>query len=82
LANVPGSAHGLRKARATFAAERGATESELEAMFGWRGGRMAAHYTQKANRAKLALEAAEKINAERPANIYSRTKVSGAGDSQ
>lgn len=42
-AGVKGSAHGLRKARATVAAERGATVNELDAMFGWRGGKMAAH---------------------------------------
>ena len=32
------SAHGLRKAAATRAAETGATERELEAIFGWSGG--------------------------------------------
>jgi integrase len=37
-ANVPGSAHGLRKAGATRAANNGATEAQLEAIFGWRGG--------------------------------------------
>ena len=35
------SAHGLRKAAATRAAEHGATEAELAAIFGWSGGRMA-----------------------------------------
>jgi integrase len=35
------SAHGLRKAAATRAAENGATERELEAIFGWSGGRLA-----------------------------------------
>ena len=48
------SAHGLRKAGAVRAAEAGATESELEAMFGWRGGKMASHYTRMANRKKLS----------------------------
>jgi integrase len=43
------SAHGLRKAAATRAAERGATEAELEAIFGWSGGRMASLYTRAAN---------------------------------
>jgi integrase len=32
------SAHGMRKAAATRAAENGATERELEAIFGWSGG--------------------------------------------
>jgi hypothetical protein len=44
------SAHGLRKAAATVAAENGATEAEL----GWTDRRMASHYTKKANRKKLA----------------------------
>ena len=43
------SAHGLRKAAATRAAENGATERELEAIFGWSGGRMATLYTRSAN---------------------------------
>jgi integrase len=48
------SAHGLRKAGATFAAENGATDSQLKAMFGWRSAKMAAHYTRKAEQKKLA----------------------------
>jgi integrase len=44
-AGVPGSAHGLRKAGATRAANNGATEAQLEAIFGWRGGGMASLYT-------------------------------------
>ncbi|AZO76312.1 hypothetical protein BLM15_00915 [Bosea sp. Tri-49] len=59
--NVKGSAHGLRKAGATRAAEQGASESELEAIFGWRGGRMASLYTRKANRERLAKHAASKL---------------------
>ncbi len=54
-AGVPGSAHGLRKAGATRAAENGATERELNAIFGWIGNKMASHYTQTADRAKQAM---------------------------
>jgi len=61
-AGVPGTAHGLRKAGATHAAEHGFTEAELEAWFGWSGGRMASLYTRKANRGKLAVAAARKLN--------------------
>lgn len=61
-AGVNKSAHGVRKIAATIAVENGATEAELEAIFGWSGGRMAAHYTRTANRAKLAKQAAEKLN--------------------
>lgn len=61
-AGVPGSAHGLRKAGATRAANNGATEAELEAIFGWRGGRMASLYTRSADRARLAKEAMRKLS--------------------
>jgi integrase len=48
------SAHGLRKAGATIAAENGATEHQLMAIFGWVDPKMAARYTQGARRRKLA----------------------------
>ena len=54
------SAHGLRKASATIAAESGATESELNAMFGWSGYQMAQLYTKKADRRRLAARALAK----------------------
>jgi hypothetical protein len=54
-------AHGLRKNAATRAAENDATEAELEAMFGWRGGRMASLYTRAANRERLAIGAGDKL---------------------
>jgi len=38
-------------------AESGATVAQLEAIFGWRGGRMASLYTEAANRKTLALDA-------------------------
>lgn len=60
-AGVEKSAHGVRKIAATIAAENGATEAEMDAIFGWTGGRMAAHYTRQANRARLAKNAAEKL---------------------
>jgi integrase len=56
------SSHGMRKAAATRAAERGATERELEAIFGWVGGRMATHYTRSANRSRLAAGAIDKLD--------------------
>jgi integrase len=61
-AGVQKSAHGVRKIAATIAAENGATERELEAIFGWSGGRMAAHYTREAERAKLAAGAMSKLD--------------------
>jgi integrase len=55
-AKVPGTAHGLRKALATRAAERGATELELAAMFGWRGIGTSSIYTRAARQGQLAAQ--------------------------
>src|SRR6516165_3614192 len=52
-AGVNKSAHGLRKIGATRAANNGATVA-LNAIFGWSGGKMAALYTQAADRERLA----------------------------
>jgi integrase len=54
------SAHGLRKAAATRDVNRGWTEAELEAKYGWRGGKMASHYTRSMNRERLAIEASKR----------------------
>jgi integrase len=51
------SAHGLRKAGAIRCAERGATEHQLMALFGWDSPKQAALYTRKANRTRLTNEA-------------------------
>ncbi|ACK85532.1 integrase family protein [Methylorubrum extorquens CM4] len=59
------SAHGLRKAGATLAAENGATERQLMAMFGWRTSKMAEHYTRKAEQKRLAGGAMHLINFDR-----------------
>jgi integrase len=60
-AGVPGSAHGVRKIAATRAANAGATVAELEAIFGWSGGKMAALYTRAADRQRLAKRAMHKL---------------------
>ena len=60
-AGVPGSAHGVRKIAATRAANAGATVAELEAIFGWSGGKMAALYTRAADRQRLAKRAIHKL---------------------
>jgi len=57
-AGCPGSAHGLRKAGATRAAENGATVNQLMALFGWKTEKMALLYTRKADRKRLAAQAA------------------------
>jgi integrase len=73
-AGVPGSAHGVRKIAATRAANAGATVAQLEAIFGWVGGTMAALYTRSADRRRRAVEAMDKLaNARRtpiPAPSY------------
>jgi integrase len=51
------SAHGLRKAGATIAADNGATEHQLMAIFGWDSPKQAATYTRHANRKRLAGDA-------------------------
>ena len=51
------SAHGLRKAGACIAAENGATEAQLMAIFGWGDPDMAALYTKKARQKRIAGDA-------------------------
>jgi integrase len=60
-AGIRKSAHGLRKYAAALLANRGATVAQLEAIFGWEGGRMAALYTRSADRAGLAASAITKL---------------------
>lgn len=48
------SAHGLRKGGATILAERGATASQLMAIYGWVKLEQAERYTRKASRRKMA----------------------------
>jgi integrase len=48
------SAHGLRKAGATIAADNGATTHQLMAIFGWKTVKQAELYTRSANRKHLA----------------------------
>lgn len=55
------AAHGLRKLSATIWAERGATEHELMAMFGWMTPAMAALYTRGAHRRTMALNAHDRL---------------------
>lgn len=55
------TAHGLRKAGATIAANAGATPHALMAMYGWSRLAMAEVYTKAADRARLARGAAERI---------------------
>lgn len=60
------TAHGLRKAGATIAANEGASAKELMAMYGWKRIGMAEHYTKEADKMRLARAAAERIANARP----------------
>jgi integrase len=55
------SAHGLRKAGATIAAENGATDRQLMALYDWTTAGQANVYTAAADRKRLADEAARHI---------------------
>jgi integrase len=58
---VDKSAHGLRKAAATRAADNGATTHELMAIFGWKTVQQAEVYTRAADRKRLAARAMDKL---------------------
>lgn len=57
------SAHGLRKAAATLAAEQGASAHQLMAIFGWRSITQALVYTKKAEQKRLAAAAMHMLSA-------------------
>lgn len=56
------SAHGLRKAGATVAADNGATAHQLMAIYGWSNIKEAETYTREADRRRLAKEAIRLID--------------------
>ena len=62
------TAHGLRKAGATFAAEQGATEHQLMAIFGWDSPKQAALYTRAADRKRLTADAMPLVDPNHTAN--------------
>jgi integrase len=77
-AGVPGSAHGVRKLASTRVAEAGATDAEMDAIFGSTGGRMSSLYTRGANRVRLArggMSKLRKVNEERTSIPASKGKV-------
>lgn len=62
------SAHGLRKAGAAFAAENGATERQLMAIFGWSTMKEASRYTRAANQKVLAASGMKLLNPDQNPN--------------
>lgn len=80
------SMHGLRKAGAVRAAESGATENQLMAIFGWTTMEQATLYTQKANRKRMAQKGIRHLGREQTGDEFvppsggmekSETKSSG-----
>ena len=69
------SAHGLRKAGATILAERGATDRQLMAMYGWESARQATTYTASADRKRLAADAACLMDSDHNANADCPTQL-------
>jgi integrase len=62
------SAHGLRKAGAIRAAENGATDRQLMALYDWTSEKQANVYTAAANRKRLAAQAAQLLARDQSAN--------------
>ena len=62
------TAHGLRKAGATFAAEQGATGHQLMAMYGWASPKQAALYTKTADDKRLIKDAMALVDPDYTAN--------------
>ena len=61
------SAHGLRKAGATMAAERGASEAQLNAIFGWaENSNESRRYTRSARQKVLAANALTLLSTTEP----------------
>lgn len=69
------TAHGLKKAGATIAAENGATTRQLMAMFDWDSPRMAEVYTRAAEQKRLAGGAMFMISLDRIGNDECRTPI-------
>lgn len=79
-AGVPGAAHGLRKVGARRLAENGATENQLNAIFGWSdGSRESATYVKSASRKRMAQAAAPLMLQGTSENKNSLTSISGEG---
>jgi integrase len=77
-AGIPNkSAHGIRKAAATRAANNEATVATLNAIFGWTGSQMASLYTRDADRERLAGEHMGKLSKTRTSIPAPHGKVRG-----
>lgn len=71
------TSHGVRKAAAVLAAERGATDSQLQAIFGWEDTKEIRTYTAKMNRAKIAAGAIALLGSDEKENEIVPRKAGG-----
>ncbi len=78
-AKCPGTAHGLRKAGATRAADNGASAHQLMAIFGWTTLKQAETYTRMADRKRNAMAGAQAMLPRQTGNEKARTLASGSG---
>jgi integrase len=69
------SAHGVRKAGATIAAENGATDRQLMALYDWTSEKQANVYTAAADRKRLAADAAKLIVRDQITNVDCPTSM-------
>jgi integrase len=69
------SAHGVRKAGATIAAENGATDRQLMALYDWTSEKQANVYTAAADRKRLAADAAKLIVRDQITNVDCPTSI-------
>jgi integrase len=67
------SAHGLRKAGASIAADRGATDRQLMALYDWTSEQQATKYVQAANRRRLAARAGKLLTREQTVDVSEQT---------
>jgi integrase len=70
------TSHGLRKAAATYLADRGATTTQLMAWFGWKTASEAERYTRGADRKRNAAAAGELVSGTgigKPENQFAKT---------
>ncbi|QRY69161.1 tyrosine-type recombinase/integrase [Ensifer sp. PDNC004] len=74
------TSHSVRKGLATDLAHEEATDSMLEAMFGWKDGKTSKIYTRNAERARLARQSVARINWDGIGNLLLASDDVGEGE--
>jgi YD repeat-containing protein len=78
-AGINKSAHGIRKLAATRAANAGATESQLKAIFGWSNSKMPTLYTKAADNRRLSQQAMHMLDQQNKQNNQQTSMPSPMG---